>query len=343
MIWKIEQLLSLFTLAISRVGSHPAVYNSRVGMALVRFFYNLVCKLCTGSKVDVSAISEHSFKGENGRIRLRIYRGAAQEVLPAVIFYHGGAFCVGDLDSHDSALRALARAASCAVIVPEYRLAPEHQFPAAANDAYATLEWVAINARDLGLDPNRLIVAGDSAGGTLATVVARWARQRGGPDIALQILLYPMTDASMSTASWHEFAEGPALNRDMISAAWSRYCPDVQQRLSADVSPLYANDLRGLPPAIVLTADNDPLRDEGEAYAISLKSQGVEVSLKRFAGSVHGFFQIADSLHGRQATADIVASIVASDSPGRSSSQPQPDRTILCEQRSVETLVVTYT
>ena len=300
-----ESLFSLGTLIISFFGRFRAVHENDHGMALLRLFYNGLCAIGTGRRLQVQAEGYKTIPGPGGPLRLRLYRGCGGNALPAVIFFHGGAFCVGDLNSHDASARALANAASCLVIVVDYRLAPEHTYPAAAADAYCALQWVASNATDLGIDRQRLIVAGDSAGGALAAVVCRWARERGGAKIALQILIYPMTDSSMGTASWQQFANGPGLNYGAMAAAWRRYAPNAHERSSADVSPLAAGDLRGLPPALVITAENDPLRDEGEAYAMALRDNRVSVSLKRYPGATHGFFQIPHSQSGRKALADI--------------------------------------
>lgn len=304
----IETLFRLGSWIISFFGKFRAVHESRLGMAICRLLYNSLCATCTGPREAVHSVQEQVIPGRGGRLRLRIYRGTEDEHVPAIVFVHGGAFCVGDLNSHDALVRALAKAAACVVVVVEYRLAPEHQFPAAADDAYSALEWVSDNAEVLGIDRSRISVAGDSAGGAIAAVVSRWSIERMGPKVALQLLIYPMIDASTSTASWERFKHGPVLNRDVIRAAWTLYCPDVR-RFGADISPLMATDLKGLPPAIIITGEKDPLSDEGKQYGNALMEQGVAVSLKRYGGATHGFFQVPSSNSSRLALADIACAL----------------------------------
>lgn len=303
-----ETLFNLGSWIISFLGSYRAVYESRLGMAICRLFYNVLCATCTGPREAVHSVQDRIIPGRSGRLRVRIYRGTEDQHVAAVIFVHGGAFCVGDLDSHDASVRAMAKAAACAVVVVEYRRAPEHQFPAAADDVYSALEWVCENAEGLGIDRSRIVVAGDSAGGAIAAVVSRWATERNGPKVALQLLIYPMTDASTSTASWERFKRGPVLNRNVIRAAWSLYCPDVR-RFDADISPLSATNLKGLPPASIITGEMDPLQDEGEQYGNALIQQGVAVFHKRYAGSAHGFFQVPSSTRGKLVIADIAGTL----------------------------------
>jgi|AGTN01.2.fsa_nt_gi Esterase/lipase len=309
-----ETLFNLGSWIISFLGRYRAVHESRLGMAICRVFYNALCATCTGAPEAVHSTQERTIPGPGGPLRLRIYRGTDEQHVPAIIFVHGGAFCLGDLNSHDTSVRALANAAACVVVVVEYRLAPEHQYPAAANDVYSTLEWLTDNAEVLGIDPSRIVLAGDSAGGAIAAVVSRWATERIGPKVAFQLLIYPMTDASTSTASWERFKHGPVLNRDVIRAAWSRYCPDVR-RFGADISPLAATRLKGLPPAIIITGERDPLQGEGRQYAEALMEQGVPVSLKHYQGSAHGFFQIPSTKRGRLLVTDIARTLSTNLAP----------------------------
>jgi acetyl esterase/lipase len=204
---------------------------------------------------------------------------------------------IGNLETHDVPCRAIARRSGAVVVSVDYRLAPEHKFPAAVTDAYAATVWVAQNAARLGIDPGRLCVAGDSAGGNLAAVVALKSRDENGPPIALQALVYPVTDlSSFDTDSYREFAEDHYLTRVLMEWFCDHYLASGDDRRNPHASPLLALDLRGLPPALVITAECDPLRDEGEAYAKRLKDAGVAVTSTRYAGMIHPFFSLAGAI-----------------------------------------------
>jgi acetyl esterase len=197
-----------------------------------------------------------------------------------------------------------------ALVAMEYRLAPEHKFPAAPEDCYAATCWVAANAEAIGGDPRRIAIGGDSAGGNLTAVVAQMARDRGGPALAYQLLVYPVTNYGYDKASYEENADGYLLTRDAMVWFWNHYLRSAADGNNPLASPLRANDLRGLPPAMVLTAEFDPLRDEGEAYALRLQEAGVPVTLKRYAGTIHGFFSLGAVLdQGKQAMADAAAAL----------------------------------
>lgn len=215
--------------------------------------------------------------------------GEAAERLAVVVFFHGGGFVLCGLDSHDRLCRALTAGSGAIVVSVDYRLAPEHPFPAAVEDARAAVAWASRNAAALGGDPARLAVAGDSAGGALAASTCLHARDRGGPDVAFQLLIYPVTDAAQDTASYRDHAEGGFLTAAHMKWFWEQYLSDPAQAADPDASPLRADDLSGLPPACVLTAECDPLRDEGEAYAARLAEAGVPVESRRFEGAFHGF------------------------------------------------------
>ncbi|WP_306361235.1 alpha/beta hydrolase [Nocardia sp. CC227C] len=226
-------------------------------------------------------------------VPIRLYRPPHAEPIPAVVaFYHGGGFVLCGLDSHDRFCRAMADAAGVIVVSVDYRRAPEARFPAAADDAYAALRWVAEHAESLGGDPARIAVAGDSAGGNLATVAALRARDTGGPDIAFQLLLYPMLDPACDSPSYTDNAEGYFTTATHLHWYWQQYL-----RTPADASHPYANptraDLAGLPPAHIVTAEFDPLRDEGEAYGRRLREAGVAAEVERWDGTVHGFMSMA--------------------------------------------------
>jgi acetyl esterase len=196
------------------------------------------------------------------------------------------------------------------VVSVDYRLAPEHKFPAAAEDAYAATQWVADHADELGGDPDRIAVAGDSAGGNLAAVVALMARDRGGPPLRFQLLVYPVTDFSFDTDSYRENAEGYFLHRASMEWYWRQYLASDDDGIDPYASPLRADDVTGVPPAMVITAEYDPLRDEGEAYGRKLADAGVDVSIRRFDGMFHGFFSMGAFLDGaKQATDDAHAAL----------------------------------
>jgi len=225
-------------------------------------------------------------------IPLRVYRPPGvsdSRRLPVLVYFHGGGWVIGDLETHDVLCRQLTAEAGVSVIAVDYRLAPEHKFPAAADDAWAATRWIAAHAAELGVDADRLAVGGDSAGGNLAAVVALLAREAGGPRIALQILLYPVTDLVSESQSYADLADGYMLTRD--SMRWFRALYLAKEQDAADwrVSPLRAPSLAGLPPALVVTAGYDPLRDEGEAYARRLREAGVSVDAVSFGGMIHGF------------------------------------------------------
>jgi len=225
-------------------------------------------------------------------IPLRVYRPPGvsdSRRLPVLVYFHGGGWVIGDLETHDVLCRQLTAEAGVSVIAVDYRLAPEHKFPAAADDAWAATRWIAAHAAELGVDADRLAVGGDSAGGNLAAVVALLAREAGGPRIALQILLYPVTDLVSESQSYADLADGYMLTRDSMRWFRAQYLAREQDAADWRVSPLRAPSLAGLPPALVVTAGYDPLRDEGEAYARRLREAGVSVDAISFGGMIHGF------------------------------------------------------
>ena len=210
-----------------------------------------------------------------------------------ILYLHGGGWVIGTIDGYDTMARKLAERTSCAVALVDYRLAPEHRYPTAVDDCYAGLEWTAARLEEItGRPDGPLIVAGDSAGGNLSAVVALRARDRNGPEIALQVLIYPVTDADLSRPSYVEAENQLLLTTDAMAWFWDHYVPDTARRAEPDASPLRAPDLTGLPPAVVLTAEHDVLRDEGEAYADRLRAAGVPVETHRLAGQMHGFFTL---------------------------------------------------
>lgn len=250
-----------------------------------------------GDPVAVAHVEDLRIAGPHGDIALRLYRPeTAPATSPVVLYFHGGGWVIGGLDTHDGTCRRLAREAGCAVVSVDYRLAPEHPYPAAPEDCFAALRFVSASARELGLDPEHIIVAGDSAGGNLAAVVALMARDRGGPRVSFQLLIYPVTDVGCDTASMRENAEGYFLTRAAMRWFWRNYLGRDGAEAEAYHSPLSAESLENLPPAFVITAEFDPLRDEGEAYARRLADSGVSVRLRRYDGMIHGFVTMAGVL-----------------------------------------------
>jgi len=240
----------------------------------------------------VSEVLALRAEGPAGPIPLRLYRGmgAAKDApRPALVYFHGGGWVIGDLESHDQLCRALANAVPAVVIAVDYRLAPEHKFPAAAEDAIAATAWIAANAASLGVDGARLAVGGDSAGGNLATVVALDARDKGGPRLAAQVLIYPSTDMRMQFPSLARHAEQLPLTRSGMDWFIGHYLRGPADKADWRASPLLAPSLARLPPALVITAGFDPLCDEGQAYAEAMSRAGVAVTYERFEGQIHGF------------------------------------------------------
>ncbi|OLE25312.1 MAG: hypothetical protein AUG44_16505 [Actinobacteria bacterium 13_1_20CM_3_71_11] len=199
---------------------------------------------------------------------------------------------MGDLDTHDSVCRALARRAECVVLAIDYRLAPEDPFPAAVEDAWAALSWLGDHATELGADSGRIAVGGDSSGGNLSAVLAQRARDRRGPKLAAQVLIYPVTDCDFDTDSYRDAATGYGLTRESMLWYWNQYLPDESKRVSPDASPLRAPDLSGLPPALVITCKLDPLASEGAAYAEGLRSAGVRVEHVHEPDMIHGYIRM---------------------------------------------------
>src|ERR1700733_9780485 len=236
--------------------------------------------------------------GDVTDIPVRIYWPSAEHGnLPIVVFYHGGGFALGDLDTHDPVARAHAVGAEAIVVSVDYRLPPEYPFPAGGGDCWAALQWVGEHAAELGGDPNRIAVAGDSAGGNLAAVMAQLARDNGGPKLAFQLLWYPTTAANLSLPSFTENADAPLLNRDVIDAFLTWYIPGVDvtdhTALPATMAPANAADFSGLAPAYIGTAEHDPLRDEGAHYAELLNAAGVPAELSNESTLVHGYVSFA--------------------------------------------------
>ncbi|UOQ91571.1 alpha/beta hydrolase [Halobacillus shinanisalinarum] len=244
----------------------------------------------------VAKAENRSISGLSGDINVRAYTPSGEGPHPALVFYHGGGWVIGNLDTHDNVCRALTNLANCVVISIDYRLAPEHKFPAAVDDCYAAAQWIIEHPSEFNIDASKVAVGGDSAGGNLSAVICHLAKERGTFNLAHQLLFYPATDFTAETESMRENAEGYFLTKGSMFYFRDHYLRTPEDAANPLASPFLIDDLSGLPPATVITAEYDPLRDEGEAYANRLKEAGVPVTLKRYDGMIHGFVSMADKL-----------------------------------------------
>ena len=242
-------------------------------------------------------------------IHIRIYTPKGNAPMPALVYFHGGGWVLGDLDAADSICFSLSSLAECVVVSVDYRLAPEHKFPAALEDAYTTLKWVVANAIELHIDPARVGVAGDSAGGNIAAAVALLARDKGEPKLAYQLLIYPVIQNNFNTESYLKYASGFGLTRDEMIWFWQHYLVDETDAQNPYASPILAEDLSNLPPTLIITASCDVLRDEGLAYAAKLKDAGVSVQLWQGEGMIHSFVSIPQLDKGKEAIAYITTQL----------------------------------
>jgi acetyl esterase len=245
------------------------------------------------SIVPVRATEDVEVPGATGPLPARLYRPDAEGDRPTMVFLHGGGFVIGDIETHDNQCRIVCREVGAVVLSVAYRLAPEAPFPAGVEDCVAATRWAAEHIAELGGDPERLAIAGDSAGGNLAAVVTQVARDAGGPKLAAQLLVYPGTDFAGDYPSRTDNAEGYFLTREDLEWFATHYLGEASDLTDPRLSPLHAQNLAGLPPAVVVTAEYDPLRDEGEAYARALERAGVPVTLRRYDGLIHGFFDLS--------------------------------------------------
>jgi acetyl esterase len=259
---------------------------------------------------DVALVRDLAADRPHGAIPLRFYRprgAAADAVLPALVYFHGGGWVIGDLDTHDVLCRELANGAGCAVVAVDYRMAPEHRFPCAVDDCLAATYWVRRNATALGIDAARIAVGGDSAGGNLAAVVAHLARDAGDLPLAFQLLIYPATDQRLAAPSHRTLGQGYLLTSDAIAYFRAHYLPDPALFLDPRASPLLHGDLARLPPAFVLTAGYDPLRDEGLQYSQRLSEAGNRVTHVCFERQIHGFITMGRVIDEANAAVQICA------------------------------------
>ena len=272
----------------------------------------MVASLATDPE-PVARVENRSVPGPDGPVPVRIYwpQTAPPAPLPALVYFHGGGWVICDLDTHDPTCRAITNNVGCVVVSVDYRLAPEHKFPAAAEDAYTATLWAAGNATDLGVDATRIAVGGDSAGGNLTAAVALMARDRHAPELVFQLMVYPLTDlVAMDTPSHRDNGEGYFLTTAAMEWYRRQYLTDLSEASHPYASPLHADDLSGLPPALVITAELDPLRDEGEAYASRLLASGVPAVASRYDGVFHGFFSLGTLLDAaKQANEEAYAAL----------------------------------
>ena len=244
--------------------------------------------------VDLSGIIVEEKKITQNELEVLLYIVKPSEVkdnLPAFLFIHGGGWVLGDFETHQRLVRDLVVHSGAAAVFVEYSRSPEVRYPVAIHEIYATLEWVAAHGQEVGLDSSRLAIAGNSAGGDMAAAVALMAKDKKGPELKVQVLLWPVTDANFDTGSYHEYATGRFLTRNMMQWFWDAYIPDADARKDVYASPLQASTsrLQGLPPTLIQVAENDVLRNEGEAYARKLDEAGVPVTLVRYQGMIHDF------------------------------------------------------
>lgn len=276
-----------FLRLLARSGQQPL---RALGVAQSRREFDMFMTVMGGRPLPVGVILDRTIAGPSGRLRVRLYRpaGAVARLLPTILFFHGGGFVIGSLEGYDLPCRYFCARTGCAVVAVDYRLAPEHKFPAAIEDGVAAFRWLATDGHTLGIDPARIVVAGDSAGGTVAAVVAQEMR---GTAMApcLQWLIYPATDLSEQRPSHESCGESFLLTLSDMEWFREQYLDGLAQAADPRVSPLRAADLSGLPPALVFTAGFDPLRDEGEAYVTRLADSGVKTVHREFDSLIHGF------------------------------------------------------
>ena len=265
--------------------------------------------------IDAEASDVNIFTKDAGNIQLRIIKPQnTKEKLPAVFYIHGGGWILGSANTHDMLIRTISRKTNSVVIFPEYSRSPEAQFPVALNQIYAALCYIFENSKDFNIDEKRIVIAGDSAGANMAAAAALMAKKQNGPDISFQCLLYPVTNADMDTQSYDDFKDGPWLSQKAMKWFWDAYAPEKALRNDPYISPLKAetDDLEGLPPALIVTDENDVLRDEGEAYARKLDMANVDVLNIRVNGTIHDFLML-NALYDTpqtQKTLDIICCVL---------------------------------
>lgn len=266
----------------------------------------------TGEPERVAKVEDRSFRGPAGQLPLRIYTPDGRGPFPLLVYFHGGGWVVGSVETVDASCRSLANLAGCIVVSADYRLAPEHKFPAAADDCYAATRWVGLHAASFHGDPKRIAVGGESAGANLAAAVALMAQERAAPSFVYQLLAYPVINHAFDTPSYRDNADGYFLTREMMQWFWRQYLATEADGENPLASPLQARYLTGVAPATILTAEFDPLRDEGAAYAAKLREAGVPVTYQCYDGLIHGFFGMVKVAEpARKALEDAAAALRA--------------------------------
>ena len=258
----------------------------------------------------VARVENRTIPGPGGPLPIRIYSPQGSGPFPILVFFHTGGWQVGDLDSQDPLCRRLTNLTPCIVLAVDYRLAPEHPFPAAPEDCYAATRWAATHATQFQGDPSRIAVGGDSSGGNLATVVALMARDRGAPQLVFQLMICPATDFRLNSRSMEQYSEGYNVTRAQMIWIMNNYLPNAADRSHPLASPQLSPDLSGLPPALIITAEYDPLRDDGETYGIRLKEAGVQATVSRYDGMIHDFPDLFEE-PGKQALAEMTSALRA--------------------------------
>ena len=276
---------------IDQMAAQPAPKMYELPAPAARMMFGAIMEMTGPKDVPIGKTQNLTCPGPGGDIPLRIYTpvAPAAEALPALLFFHGGGFVIGNIDTHDGLCRMIANEAGVRVIAVDYRLAPEHKYPAAIEDGYAALKFVEANAPQLGVDANRLAVGGDSAGGNITAVLTQMAKEKGGPSIAFQLLFFPVTQIGEETSSLKNYAEGFVLERAGLEWFYNCYVPAGTHKSDPALSPLHAASLDGLPPAYLTVAEFDPLHDEGLEYGKKLKAAGVACEIVDYPGLVHDF------------------------------------------------------
>ena len=276
---------------LDQMAAQPGPKMQEMPAADARAMFAAMMQMVGPKDVPVGKVENIAMPGPGGDLQLRNYTpvAAGSDALPTLIFFHGGGFVIGDLDTHDGICRILANESGARVIAVNYRCAPEHKYPAALDDAIAALNWIEANASKLGVDANRLAVGGDSAGGALSAILAQIANEKGKPKFAMQLLMFPVTQIGGETVSLREFAEGYFLERATLDWFFDCYLPPDADKSDPRISPLSAEDFAGLPPAYVLLSGYDPLHDEGAQYAEKLRAAGVAVTVADYPDMVHDF------------------------------------------------------